>query len=470
MTQIANAPVFRILREDQVSRIHESTLVLLEEVGAQVLHEESRKIVGDAGAKMEDNSIVRIPHQMVEKALHTRPETVRFFDRDGNLSMLLDGTRTYYGSFSDSFFILDHELEKPRPFLLEDIQTVVRVTEAMPNIHFMTCPGVLPREKPERAPLLTFRECFKNTKKPFGFHGDPETCRNIIDFCLRVSGGREAFQAKPFVFKAVEPISPLRHSMDGMDSILTCGDFRIPLIYYPYCLMGGTSPVTLAGAITQCNAEVLSALVIHQLRSPGAPFIYGAMPAPMDMRTSTGLYGAPELHLAIAASREMARHYGMPFFGTAGTSDARHLDYQGVMEATMSCVLTGFSRPDLAHDVGLLDHSNIISPELIVLTNEIIDMTQPLINGIAVDEETLAVDVIRDVGLSTRSYIEVDHTYRHFREFWYPELLDRSMEGETPELKHKVREKVRAILRDHEDLPLPGEIADDLERLTSEGS
>jgi trimethylamine--corrinoid protein Co-methyltransferase len=463
--QITRRPTLTILREDQIRLIHEKTLMILEEIGVQVLHDEARKILQDGGARLDEDSIVRIPHRLVEMALDSCPKTVTFYERGGNPWMVLDGTRTYYGSFSDSFSILDHDLGKPRPFLLEDIETVVTVIDAMPNIHFMTCPGLLPREKPERASRLAFRECFKNTKKPFSFHGDPDTCRDIVSFCLRVSGGRENFESKPFVFKAVEPISPLRHSEEGMESVLLCATYHIPLIYYPYCLMGGTSPVTMAGALTQCNAEVLSCLVIQQLRRPGSLFIYGAMPAPMDMQTTTGLYGAPELHLAIAASREIARHYGIPFFGTAGVSDSKHLDYQGVMEAMMSCLLTGFSGPDMAHDVGLLDHSNIISPELIVLTNEIIDMTRPLVRGILVNEETLAIDVIRRIGLKTRHFLEDDHTYRHFKEFWYPELLDRSMEGETPELKEKVREKLRAVLEHHRVEPLPKDLADELERL-----
>ncbi|MBW2057063.1 MAG: trimethylamine methyltransferase family protein [Deltaproteobacteria bacterium] len=461
----SHTPAFRILSGNQITRIHEKTLIVLEEIGVQVLHEEALDMLKGAGGKLQEDSTVRIPHQMVERALKTSPRTCEIFDREGNSRMILDGTRTYYGSFSDSFLILDHELGRARPFLLRDIRTVVKVIDAMPNIRFMTCPGILPREEPGMAPRLTFKECFKNTKKPFSFHGDRNTCTDIINFCLRVSGGRSAFQSKPFIFRAIEPISPLRHSQEGVEGILTCADYDIPLVYYPYCLMGGTSPVTIAGSLVQCNAEVLSGLVIQQLRNPGAPFVYGAMPAPMDMRTTTGLYGAPELHLAIAASCEIARYYGLPFFGTAGVSDSKHLDYQGVMEATMSCLMTGFSRPDLAHDVGLLDHSNIVSPELIVLTNEIIDMIQPLVQGIPVDEETLAIDVIRKVGPGTRNFIQEDHTYRHFRSFWYPGLLDRSMEGETPDLREKVKEKLREILRHHEAEPLPRDVAQGLERL-----
>ncbi len=448
--------------------IHEKTLTILEEVGVQVRHKEAVRMLKDGGAKVDADSVVRIPSKIVEKALEASPKSIDIYDRDGNLSMALNGRKTYYGVPSDTFSILDHETGEKRPFLLADTGKIAKITDALPNMHFIHSASVLPKEKPEKAALLAFGECFKNTKKPVCFlTNEADSCRDIIDFCFRISGGKESLRAKPFVFHYSEPIPPLLHSEEGVEKVLLCADFHIPLVYLPYCLMGGTSPVTIAGALVQCNAEVLSGLVIQQLRRAGAPFVYGTMPAPIDMRTTTGLYGAPELHLAIAASREIARYYSLPFFGTAGTSDSKHLDYQGVMEAVMSCLLTGFTAPDLAHDVGFLDHSNIISPELIVLTNEIINMTQPLTHGIPVTEETLAIDVIRSVALKKRSFIEEDHTYDHFKEFWYPELLDRSMEGETPELREKVREKLEGILRDHQVEPPSQKILDDLANLMS---
>jgi trimethylamine--corrinoid protein Co-methyltransferase len=462
----AEQTTLRILSEDQIETLHDKTLIILEEIGVQVLHGEARRILEGAGAKGDSDSVIRIPPRMVDNALGTCPKSLRLYDRTGALSMVLDGERTYYGAPSDSFFILDHETGQKRPFLLSDIEKVARVVDALPNMHFIQAAGLLPEEKPEKANLLAFRECFRNTRKPICFLvNEVEPCRRIIDACLKIAGGKENLKSRPFIFHYSEPIPPLLHAEEGMEKTLLCADLHIPLVYMPYCLMGGTAPVTIAGALAQSNAEVLSGLVLHQLRSPGAPFIYGTMPAPIDMRTTTGLYGAPELHLAIAASREIAKHYGIPFFGTAGPSDSKHLDYQTVMEAVMSCLLTGFNRPELAHDVGFLDHSNMVSPELIVLTNETIDMIQPLTRGIAVNEETLAIDVIGRAGLEKRSFIEDDHTYNHFREFWYPELLDRSMEGETLELKEKVREKLRRILNDHEVEPLSREDGDILDRL-----
>jgi len=456
----------RILSEDQIRLIHENTLTILEEIGVRVLHKEAVRLLEGAGARSDSDSVVRIPSKMVEEALKTSPNSIELYDRAGNLSMTLNGERTYYGSPSDSFFLLDYETGEKRPFLLSDVEKVAKLVDFLPNIHFIHSAGLLPKEKPERATRLAFGESFKNTRKPVCFlANEAESCRAIIEFCIRTSGGKENLRAKPFIFHYSEPISPLLHSKEGIEKVLLCADFHVPLVYMPYCLMGGTSPVTIAGALVQCNAEVLSGLVIQQLRNPRTPFIYGTMPAPIDMRTTTGLYGAPELHLAIAASREIARHYGLPFFGTAGTSDSKHLDYQGVMEAVMSCLLTGLSGPDLAHDVGFIDHSNILSPELIVLTNEIVSMVQPLLNGISVTEETLAVEVIRKVGLKKRSFIEDDHTYDHFKEFWYPELLDRSMEGKPPQLREKVREKLRTILRDHEVDPPAKEVLEDLENL-----
>ncbi len=92
----------------------------------------------------------------------------------------------------------------------------------------------------------------------------------------------------------------------------------IPVVYMPYCMMGGTAPMSRAAALAQCNAEILAGLVLHQLAAEGAPFIYGAMPSILDMKTTVGSYGAVEFHLLVAAAGELSASYGLPFYGTAG--------------------------------------------------------------------------------------------------------------------------------------------------------
>ena len=461
--------MFQILSGEQIGVIHDNTLKILEETGVQILHKEAINMLKDAGAKTDGDSVVRIPAKMVEEALRKCPESFIIYDRTGEPFMNLDGRQTYFGTSSDDLFIKDHKTNETRPFLIEDIETIAKVVDALPNMHFLDCASVLPKEDPQIADRLTFMRSFEHTKKPLCFLANyKESCRDIIKFCSWYAGGKENLRSKPFIFHYSEPISPLLHPEAGVEKILICADSHVPLIYMPYVLMGGTAPVTIAGALVQCNAEILSGLVIQQFRSPGAPFIYGAMPSPFDMKTTIGPYGAPELHLAIAAAREIARHYKIPFFGTAGTSDSKHHDYQAIMEFVMSCMLTGFTGPELAHDVGFLDHSNIISPEMIVLTNEIIDMIRPLTYGIAVTEETLAIDLINKVAQKTRHYVQEEHTLKHFKGFWYPELLDRSMEGETPELSVKVKKKLESILKEHKTTPLEKDVIAHMERMLLE--
>ena len=171
----------------------------------------------------------------------------------------------------------------------------------------------------------------------------------------------------------------------------------------------------LAGAIVQGSAESLSGLVLAQLVRPGAPFIYGAFATIMDMRTTIFSYGAPEMSLMVAAMAQMAQRYRLPFFGTAGCSDAKFPDAQAAAEAAFSCLASALSGANLIHDSGWLDHGSLASPAFMVLVNEILYMVNQFMSGMPVSDETLAVDLMDHVGPGGH-YLNEDHTLRHFQD------------------------------------------------------
>lgn len=246
----------------------------------------------------------------------------------------------------------------------------------------------------------------------------------------------------------------MTHGEESCQKLMLCADAGVPVVYNPYCMMGGTAPVTLAGALAQSYAEILSGLVIHQAKKEGAPFIIGNMPSTIDMRTTIGSYGAPEFYLALAGSSEIAHSFGLPFYGTAGTTDAQILDYQAVAESTMNSFVNMLSWCNIVHDVGIMYHCSILSPELVVLTNEILDMLKVIRQGIQVDDEMLALDVIKQVG-PTGHYLNHQHTLRHFREIWYSDIYDRSMnQNMSLSVNEKVNQKAKEIIEKHEAEPL----------------
>jgi len=266
-----------------------------------------------------------------------------------------------------------------------------------------------------------------------------------------------------------EPVSPLVHPDESVRKLFYCAEHEIPLVYAPYAAMGGTGPMSQAAIIAQMCAESLSGLVVHHLKRRGAPFIFGGMPSIMDMKTTIFSYGAPEFQLGNSLMAEMAHYFELPNFGTAGTSDSQVFDGQVVLEATSSCIMAALSGANLVHDVGLLGNATVVMPDMIVATNEIISMIRHLLPEVRVDEETLALDVIRDVGPGGE-FVTHPHTLEHVRDVWYPDLLYRGgakawSGSEQLTFEQRVNARTRELVESHQPEPLSDEIVERIEDL-----
>jgi len=227
--------------------------------------------------------------------------------------------------------------------------------------------------------------------------------------------------------------------------------------------------VTAAGNLVACMAESLSGLVMAQLKRRGAPGIFGGVPTIIDMSTTLVSYGAPEMSLWSAALTEMAHYLHLPVFSTAGCTDAVTFDQQAAAESAIACLMAALSGANLVHDVGFTEAANSASLELIVATDEFIGMIRRMMDGIEVTPETLALDVIDQVGPGG-SYFGEKHTVRHFRENWFPALMNRNnyeqwMAAGGLSLGDKANQRVRQILQEHEPEPLPPEIVAELDAL-----
>ncbi|MGI6686481.1 MAG: trimethylamine methyltransferase family protein [Bacillota bacterium] len=466
MLNFSNSIRVKVLTDQKIKDIHETALIILDELGVAVFNREARDLLEGAGAVIEKNNLVKIPPQLVTDAIESAPKSFSIFDRSGRPSMKIGEGQLYFGTCLESLEYLDPYSGKTERYCFEHQKKVIKVFDYLPNLKFIQTGG----EDADVDPRISDRVCFKNTlmhtDKPICFciSGDHHASSDIIEAAAVAAGGYQELSDKPFIFYLYDPISPRINADSSLGNLLTCADKKIPVISLPYCTLGGTSPVTFAGALAQCTAEVLSSLVIHQLKRPGAPFVFGAMPTMMDMRTTIGTYGSPELTILVAASAEIASFYGLPFYGTAGTTDAKSLDAQAIMEATMSCLLSVLGRADFAHDVGFMHHSRVISPELMVITNEIINMLQPFRRGVKVNSETLALDVMRSIPPGGH-YLNQQHTFEHFKECWYPEMLDRSKADHVPTVNKKAREKTIDILENHTLNIVSYEIAKELEIL-----
>jgi trimethylamine--corrinoid protein Co-methyltransferase len=215
-------------------------------------------------------------------------------------------------------------------------------------------------------------------------------------------------------------------------------------------MMGGTSPLSRIASLVQCNAEALSGLVFTQLFAEGAPFISGAMPSIMDMRSTIGSYAAPEFHLNIAAMADLVSHYGIPFYGTAGCCDAKTLDIQGASEISYEVLSTILSKANIIHDVGVMDHCLSVAPEAVVFADEVIESMKTYVRGVPVENSNLDVDLIEEVGPGG-NYMSTDHTLDNFNEVWYPNYFSRARQNpDKSEVLPKIRQKLKSIIEDYE--------------------
>jgi trimethylamine--corrinoid protein Co-methyltransferase len=189
----------------------------------------------------------------------------------------------------------------------------------------------------------------------------------------------------------------------------------------------------------------------------------------MDMQTSVFSYGAPEMSLMVGAMAQMAQYYELPFFGTAGATDAKFCDPQAAAEATFQCLSAAAIGSGLVHDCSSwMDHGALVSPAYMVLVNEILHSVNQFMDGLPVAEETLAIDLIDRVGPGGH-YMQADHTMNHFRKVRYSKLFERMVYDQWKEAGSKrFEERLRELTReamDHQPAPLASDIIAELDRM-----
>lgn len=469
--QVNATPLFRVLSDDQIEDIYLGTLEVLERTGTRVYSDEGLELLREAGCQVSDGNLVRIPSWLVKTSLETVPERITLAGRDRSKRITLEYNKIYFGTGSDCPFILDPYTDQRRRYTFDDVYNAAKVAEALPNIDFHMSLGLtsdVPIGSYDRHQLLAM---LKGTTKPLVITAvDRNGLADQYEMACEVLGGAEEFARAPLFVVYIEPSSPLNNSKEAVEKVLYAAEKGIPAIYTPCPMCGGTAPTTLAGLLVQCLAESMTGLVLAQLKKKGAPIIIGGVMSIMDMSSTIMSYGAPEMTLLSAAMTDLAKRLRLPMFSTAGCSDAKVVDQQAAIEATISIAIAALSGANLIHDVGYIESGLVGSYDMLVMSDEIIGMVKHILRGIAVDDEHLALHVIDRVGPGGH-YLADEHTLKHFRtEFWYPALLDRARWEDweaagAKSLGQRVREKVLDLLENFEPEPLDPEVEEKLKAI-----
>lgn len=465
---------FGTLSENQREEIFSAALEIMDRVGMRIFTEEGKDLLRSAGAAVDAEGLVHIPSFMVKHALNLAPSRVVLAGRDGDRHVVLEKDRIYFGTGSDTPFTIDPYTDEHRQMLYRDVYDAARTADALPNIDFFMSLGLVSDAPAQTYDRHQFLAMITGTRKPMVITAvDRQGLEDQHRMACAVLGGEEAFRRNPLFGIYIEPISPLQHSKEVVEKLLYAADHGIPIVYTPAPTAGYTAPVTLAGIIAQGLAECLTGVVMAQLRSPGAPVIIGGVHTIIDMQTMIFSYAAPEFLLLSAAITDVVKWLGLPMFSTAGCSDAKLLDEQASLQAGLSILFAALSGANLIHDVGYLESGLTGSFDMLVLSDEIIAMVKRMLRGVQVDQETLAVDTVAEVGPGGH-FLGSEHTLRHFREeIWRPELQERVNytaweENGRKRLSDRVRGKVLRILEMHEPAPISAEAMETMRAIVAE--
>lgn len=468
----ANASTtLEVLTDDQCQEIISAAMEVLERTGVVYHDEESLEILDEAGCYVEGNR-VRIPTKLVEKALQTVPSRVTLYNsRTKEPEVRLERNNAYFGTGSDTPYFIDPYTQERIKASKETVGMASKVIDALPNLDFVMSLGIVQDVPQPIYDRHQFQAQILNTSKPIVTTAtDVEGYADIIKMCEIVAGGEEELRQRPFMTLYAEPISPLQHDEDAATKLVLAGKKSLPVVYTPCIMAGGTVPSTLAGAMANGLAESLSGLVLNQQTNEGNPFIMGGVFTIMDMETTIFSYGAPEFNLMQSALADVAHYLDIPMFGTCGCTDSKVVDEQAAIEDALSILLTAQSGANLNHDVGYIEHGNAGSLENLVISDDLIGMARRVVDGIEVNEETLALDVIDEVGPGGH-FLAHQHTMDNFKsETWYPDLFQRKRYGAWKEdgekrLSERANDKVIDILENYEPEPLPEEVEERINKV-----
>ncbi len=454
-------PQYRLVTEDQIKEIHSATLEVLETVGIRVLDDEAVQLLREAGCRVGENNIARIPNWLVEECIQRAPSRITVYNRKGEDVMHLEGNKVHFGLGTDLIKTYDSKTGELRPSRLQDVINAAITADYLEEIDFIAS-FALPCDVPTNMMYITcFEAMVEHSIKPIFFTAAGlEDLSVIIQMAAIVAGGEDFLKDKPFIIHYAEPTSPLTHSSSAIRKLFLCADKGIPINYTPALVSGASGPVTLSGAIAVANAEALSGIVLHQLKAKGAPIISGFNVGPMDMVTSSAVYGSPEERLAHSVCADLYHYYGIPMWGTAGCSDSHCLDQQAAMEAALTILMATLDGANLIHDIGYLGQGLIGTPATIVMCSEMISYVKRIISGFEISRNRIGMDVIRKVAPGGNFLAEDQTLHFHRQEHWRPRFLNRDhpevwMEKGSKTYGEIVTQEAIEILENHKPEPLP---------------
>jgi len=460
----------RVLSDEDVNRIHVATLKVLEKTGVWFKDcPEAHDVFVQNGCTV-DNGRVLFPPGLVANALASVPDRrglLPFFPGLGYAQPL--GVRqgeTHFGLIGNAYYIYDYDAGGSRDCIETDIAEKLLVVDALPNFEYDCCNLFTASDRGIGRPVVSSyenrdactvflrqwvraRAAGGRKKLPLGVRNCRREESNLTllgHAILEGVGATESLLTDGVGFPWVNPQSPLQYKADEARAIIDAArSGRDWNQVSPEVMMGGTGPVTMAGALVQHNAEVLAGLILAQLARPGSPFIYGCVSAPMDLRNAEISQGSFETALLNAAAVQIADRYGLPSRISPGNTSDRTPGARALTEAAVGLYMGAAAGGNII-TTGLLDSTLMISYEHLIMVDELINQVRSVTRGIATDAESLALEAVAQCGGPGGNYLASEHTLQFMkRDVYYSEFCGR-IEASYEDGYQKAHRRLKEVL------------------------
>ncbi len=445
---------YKLLTDESIYKIHEAVMEIFEEIGFQVNSEASLELLKKAGARIDrKKNVVRIPRVTVLRLIRMAPHQVRLCGRDKKHDALLGDKRVYTGTGGTALYIYEPESNNRRQATLDDLKNITKLVDQLDNIHLLLLP-TYPNDIPyEQVDVNRFFAGLNGTAKHvMGGVYTMEGIKEVIRMAEIIAGSSQALRDHPIISMIICTISPMKIDSKYGDMLLEIARSGIPVVCPAEPLCGATSPITLAGTVAIQTADSLMGVMLTQLANPGTPVIFGSVASSTDLSDLKYIAGSVEMGLLNAAGAQMAQFYRLPYYATGGMTDSKVLDAQSGYESAITNLLCALSGANFIHDsAGLMEFALSVCLEKLVIDNEILGMVMRAVDGIRVQDETLAMDVIREVGPGGH-FVTNKHTRRFMRtSHFHPNISDRNYreDWEKQGEKHtwqRAAEEVKSLL------------------------
>ena len=455
---MANARLL-FLSEQEEDLIHSQSLQLLDEMGVLVRSKSVLQLLEGKGAIVDYGAMTaKIPAEMIDSALDTAPKEITLCGRDPRNDLHLPATDYPYSVNNGlSIFVVDKDTGEYRDCNCDDLADFMKLTDALDGVDFVW-PALAAKDKPAQAQTLyELWVTMQNTSKHVqgdAIHG-AHNARAQIELASLVVGGEDELKERPIFSVTCCPLAPLSFETGSIEAQVELARAGIPISSMSMSLSGLSAPVTVAGTLTNANAENLASLVITQAASPGAPHIYASDSTPMDMATGNIDYGAPEYTLISSGLGQMARRYQLPSLVSGFTAMNTASKDGDAYCRLIQGMLSSASETDITGGMGSIDDAKGVCFKQLLLDAYAWELSRELLKPVDITEDTIGLGVMKEVG-HTGSYLTHRHTAKNMRKaliMWDKERL-ALLSMEKNALMREAGNIVRRILAEHHVMPM----------------